>query len=54
MEMILLFAPLVGSILCGFGHRIIGEKAAMMIATGGLFLSAILSWVMFTSFSGDP
>ena len=45
MEMILLFAPLVGSIICGFGHRIIGEKMAMFVSTGALFLSAILSWI---------
>ncbi len=53
MEMILLFAPLIGSLICGFGHRIIGEKAAMIVSTGGLFLAAILSWVMFLTFHGD-
>ncbi len=34
METILLFAPLVGAILCGFGWRAIGETAAMWLATG--------------------
>ena len=53
MEMILLFAPLVGSIICGFGHRIIGEKMAMFVSTGALFLSAILSWIIFTKFQGE-
>jgi len=52
METILLFAPLVGALLCGFGWKIIGETAAMWVATGLLFLSAILSWIIFLSF--DP
>ncbi|AXI46093.1 NADH-quinone oxidoreductase subunit L [Sulfitobacter sp. SK012] len=47
METTLLFAPLVGAILCGFGWKIIGEVAATWISTGLLFLSALLSWVVF-------
>ncbi|MBS8226521.1 NADH-quinone oxidoreductase subunit L [Vannielia litorea] len=53
METIILFAPLVGAIICGFGWRIVGEKAGMVIATGLLFLSAILSWIVFFSFDGQ-
>ncbi|WP_283966304.1 NADH-quinone oxidoreductase subunit L [Tritonibacter sp. AK171] len=53
METILLFAPLVGAVICGFGHKIIGEKAAMWTATGLLFLTALLSWVTFLSFDGE-
>ena len=52
METILLFAPLVGAILCGFGWRIFGEAAACWIATGLLFLSAFLSWIVFLGFDG--
>ncbi|MDC0343557.1 NADH-quinone oxidoreductase subunit L [bacterium] len=52
METILLFAPLVGALLCGFGWKFIGETAAMWVATGLLFLSAILSWVVFLTL--DP
>tara|TARA_R110000764_G_scaffold65814_3_gene137551 strand:- start:8377 stop:10497 length:2121 start_codon:yes stop_codon:yes gene_type:complete len=52
MELTILFAPLVGAILCGFGWRVFGETAAMCIATGLLFLSALLSWVVFLSFDG--
>jgi len=52
METILLFAPLIGSILCGFGYKYIGEKAAMWTATGMLFLSALLSWISFLTFDG--
>ncbi|MCA2008410.1 NADH-quinone oxidoreductase subunit L [Tritonibacter mobilis] len=53
METILLFAPLVGAVICGFGHKIIGEKAAMWTATGLLFLTALLSWITFLTFDGE-
>ncbi|WP_299612143.1 NADH-quinone oxidoreductase subunit L [uncultured Tateyamaria sp.] len=52
METIILFAPLVGALLCGFGWRVFGEAAACWIATGLLFLSAILSWIVFLTFDG--
>ncbi|MEW9919173.1 NADH-quinone oxidoreductase subunit L [Marimonas sp. MJW-29] len=52
METTILFAPLVGAIIAGFGWKIIGETAAQWIATGLLFLAAILSWVVFLSFEG--
>ncbi|MFQ5623400.1 MAG: NADH-quinone oxidoreductase subunit L [Paracoccaceae bacterium] len=49
MPTIILFAPLVGAIICGFGWRIIGERAALVISTGLLFLSFALSWIVFFS-----
>ena len=52
METILLFAPLVGAIVAGFGWKMIGEQAAQWTATGLLFLSALLSWIVFLSFDG--
>ncbi|QBF31355.1 NADH-quinone oxidoreductase subunit L [Thalassococcus sp. S3] len=52
METIILFAPLVGAIICGFGWKFIGETAAMWVATGLLFLAAILSWIVFLTFDG--
>ncbi|SCZ63543.1 NADH dehydrogenase subunit L [Epibacterium ulvae] len=52
METILLFTPLVGALVCGFGHKFIGEKAATVFATALLFLTAFLSWVVFLTF--DP
>ncbi|WP_299280419.1 NADH-quinone oxidoreductase subunit L [uncultured Tateyamaria sp.] len=52
METIILFAPLVGALLCGFGWRAFGETAACWIATGLLFLSAALSWIVFLTFDG--
>ncbi len=52
MTTIILFAPLIGALICGFGWRIIGEAAGQVIATGLLFLAAILSWVVFLSHDG--
>ncbi len=52
METIILFAPLLGALLCGFGWKFMGEQAACVISTGLLFLSAILSWVVFLTFDG--
>ncbi|MBC6402216.1 MAG: NADH-quinone oxidoreductase subunit L [Hyphomonadaceae bacterium] len=44
---IIVFAPLLGCLITGFLGRRIGDKPSMTIATGLLFLSAILSWVAF-------
>jgi len=52
METTILFAPLVGALLCGFGWRFIGEKAAMWTATSLLFLACLLSWIVFLTFDG--
>ncbi|WP_295313609.1 NADH-quinone oxidoreductase subunit L [Roseobacter sp.] len=52
METIILFAPLIGALICGFGWKLIGETAAMWTATSFLFLSALLSWIVFLTF--DP
>ncbi|WP_296644637.1 NADH-quinone oxidoreductase subunit L [Roseinatronobacter sp.] len=52
MATIVLLAPLVGAILAGLFWRVTGEKAAQIIATGLLFLSAILSWVIFLTHDG--
>ena len=50
---IILFAPLLGALISGFGHKIIGEKAAITTATGLLFLAALLSWFTFLTFNGE-
>ena len=52
MEKIILFAPLVGAILAGFGWRIIGDKGAQWVATALLFLSCALSWIVFLGHDG--
>ncbi len=53
MPTIILFAPLIGAIICGFGHRIIGERPAQWTATGLLFLAALLSWIVFLGHDGE-
>src|SRR6056297_1824112 len=52
METILLFAPLVGALIAGFGWRIIGDQGAQWVTTGLLFLSALLSWILFLGHDG--
>jgi len=47
MPTIILFAPLVGALIAGFGWRMIGERNAQLVTTGLLFLSAFLSWIVF-------
>ncbi len=46
---IIVFAPLVAAIIAGlggtrFGRQLLPEKASMILTTGFLFLSAVLSW----------
>jgi len=53
METIILFAPLLGAIIGGFGWRVIGEKGAMALTTGLLFLACALSWVVFLGHDGQ-
>jgi NADH-quinone oxidoreductase subunit L len=53
MATIILFAPLIGAILCGFGWRFFGEKPAQILTTAAVFLSALLSWVIFLTFDGE-
>jgi len=47
METTLLFAPLVAAIIAGFGWRIISDAGAQWLTTGLLFLSCLLSWIVF-------
>jgi len=53
METIILFAPLVGALIAGFGWKFIGETAAQYVTTGLLFLAAFLSWIVFFTFDGQ-
>ena len=52
MAQIVLFAPLIGALIAGFGWRLIGETAAQWVTTGLLFLAALLSWIIFVTL--DP
>jgi NADH-quinone oxidoreductase subunit L len=53
MATIILLAPLVGALICGFGWRFIGEKAAQVFTTSMIFLAAFLSWIIFLGFDGE-
>ncbi|MDQ1849185.1 NADH-quinone oxidoreductase subunit L [Gemmobacter fulvus] len=53
MATIILLAPLVGALICGFGWRFFGEFAGQVIATALVFLAAALSWVIFLGFDGE-
>jgi len=52
METLILFSPLVGSLICGFGWKFIGETAAQWVSTGLLFLACLLSWIVFLAHDG--
>jgi NADH-quinone oxidoreductase subunit L len=52
MATIILFAPIIGALICGFGWRLIGEKPAQIIATSLVFLAAFLSWIIFLTHDG--
>lgn len=52
METIIVLAPLVGAILAGLCARQIGEKGAMAVSTGLLFLACLLSWITYLGFDG--
>jgi NADH-quinone oxidoreductase subunit L len=54
LEEVLLFAPLIGALIAGFGWRLIGQAAAQWVATGLLFLSALLSWAIFLGTGFGP
>ena len=50
MIQLLVFLPLLMALVAGLGGRVIGHKVAKIVTTGGLFVSAGLSWVVFSQF----
>ncbi|MEM6676780.1 MAG: NADH-quinone oxidoreductase subunit L [Pseudomonadota bacterium] len=46
----ILLLPLLGALIAGFLHRSTGERAAMVITTGILFVCAALSWFAFLTY----
>jgi len=52
MLQFILLAPLAAAIIAGFGWRLIGEKAALVLTTGVLFIACALSWNVFLTFDG--
>jgi NADH-quinone oxidoreductase subunit L len=50
---LILFAPLVGALLAGFAVRPLGERGAMLVTTGLLFLSCLFSWIVFLTLDAE-
>ncbi len=48
--LIIVFGPLLASIIAGLGNRALGNAPAKIVTTGALFLSCALSWPIFLSF----
>ncbi|MFC0202415.1 NADH-quinone oxidoreductase subunit L [Paracoccus rhizosphaerae] len=53
MAQFILFAPLLGALIAGFGWRLIGERGAQVLTTAILFAGAALSWVVFLTLDGE-
>jgi len=47
---ILVFLPLVAALIAGLGNRMIGNFAAKLVTTAGLFGSCALAWPIFIGF----
>ncbi len=47
MLSVIVFGPIAGALIAGLFGRVIGDRAAQLVTTGLLLLSAILSMVMF-------
>ncbi|HLL58910.1 MAG TPA: NADH-quinone oxidoreductase subunit L, partial [Allosphingosinicella sp.] len=50
MMQLIVFLPLLAAIVAGLGGRVIGNFASKLITTAALFVSAILSWMIFVRF----
>ncbi len=48
--LIIVFLPLLASVITGLGNRALGNTVAKSITTAGLFISCGLSWPIFLSF----
>ena len=48
--LLIVFLPLLASLVAGLGNRAIGNVAAKSVTTGALFASAALSWPIFIQF----
>lgn len=53
MYSLILFAPLIGALLAGFAVRPLGERGAMLVTTGLLFLSCFFAWIVFLTMDAE-
>jgi NADH-quinone oxidoreductase subunit L len=49
----ILFAPLIGALIAGFGWRVISIRGAQWVTTGLLFLACLLSWITFLTHGSE-
>ncbi len=47
---LMVFLPLFTAIVAGLGRNVIGQTAAKVITTGGLFVSCAIAWMTFAAF----
>ncbi len=52
MILLIVFLPLLAAIVAGLGNRMLGNTVTKSLTTGALFVSAALSWVIFTGYLG--
>jgi len=48
---VILFGPLIGAITAGLFGRFIPTRVSQGVTTGFLFLSALLSWIVFSQWT---
>ena len=53
METTILFAPLVGALICGFGWKIIGRNGRAVAADRAAVPRRVPVWIVFLSFDGQ-
>jgi len=47
LEAAVVFLPLLGAIIAGFGNKRLGDTGAQIVTCGGLILAAIGAWILF-------
>ena len=53
MAQLIVFLPLIGFLFCFFFGKIFSFKVSQIFTTSLLFISAILSWILFFSYIGE-
>ncbi len=53
MAQLIVFLPLIGFLFCFFFGKKFNFKVSQILTTSLLFLSAILSWILFFSYIGE-
>ena len=52
MILLIVFLPLLAAIVAGLGNRALGNTVAKVLTTGALFVSCVLSWLVFIPYLG--